>query len=132
VKILENSGLFNFQLYGTQISKVEIVGVLLSIIPRSKGITYYVDDGTETIRCVKYVSGLEGFSCVANPELGATVCVQGKLALCETNSDPYGFMVSVINVETVDDPNYETFHWIQCMHQLKDMKNKKTISFLID
>ena len=119
-KLDEKLGLYAFEYNNQPILKVEIAGVLISILVREKKSSYIIDDGTGAIECVKYhnsnmISAFASFGDML--EIGDTVCVQGNLVLAETNVEDYGFMVVIASIEKADDPNFETFHWVSCLNR---------------
>ena len=52
----ERGGLFILNLDNQPISKAEVVGVIVNILVRPKRITYHIDDGTNVLRCIKFIS----------------------------------------------------------------------------
>eukprot|EP01032_Pedospumella_encystans_P029809 gene29809-33650_t len=61
-KVLANE-LFLFYLCGRGISKVEIVGWIMSVQIRPKKVIYYIDDGTAPcMRCTKFLSSVDPLS----------------------------------------------------------------------
>ena len=70
-------------LYGRPISRVEVVGVVVSVKQHARFVKYYIDDGTGVIACMAWKQHADsvprGESELPVFELGDTVCVQGKL-----------------------------------------------------
>lgn len=108
---VESNDLFLFYLCGRGISKVEIVGWVTSVQIKQKKIIYYVDDGSGKIRCSRFFTSVDAplHSSVA---VGDLVCAKGILALSETNDDIYGFSIHLSSIESLTDPNLETYHWL--------------------
>eukprot|EP00937_MAST-01D_sp_MAST-1D-sp2_P005105 g5105.t1 len=71
-------------LYGRPITKVEIVGTVVSVSDKAKFVKYVVDDGTDVVPCIQWKVHSDGVVRGATQQapplqLGQTVCVQGKL-----------------------------------------------------
>jgi len=122
----ERMGFYTFRYKDKPVLKVEVLGVLISLEKQEKRNTLIVDDGTATIRCIKYREQDNSAATDANAnislisddiELGDTVMVQGNLVKAETNESFYDFMIFVKCVEKVEDPNVEIFHWLYCMRE---------------
>ena len=70
-------------LYGRPISRVELVGVVVSVKQHARFVKYLIDDGTGVIACMVWKQHADsvprGESELPLFQLGATVCVHGKL-----------------------------------------------------
>lgn len=114
---------FLFYFMNRPISKVEYVGCVTKIDSRSKRIVYDIDDGTDVIRCIKYLSNIvyDTQSCNSYQEnhllleLGDLVVVKGLIAMCESNSEPYEVVITVSQIAKVEDPNFESLHIMSCI-----------------
>ena len=111
---VESADIFLFYLCGRGISKVEIVGIVRSVQTRQKKVVYHIDDGTGSMRCVKFFNTSDATSYSAFLP-GDMVAVKGILVMSETNEEDYGFCIHLSCMEIVDDPNMETFHWLSCI-----------------
>eukprot|EP01032_Pedospumella_encystans_P032552 gene32552-36754_t len=98
-KVLANE-LFLLYLCGRGISKVEIVGWIMSVQIRPKKVIYYIDDGTAPcMRCTKFLSSVDPLSHTSYKP-GDIVSCKGVLALSETNEEEYGFSIHISCMET--------------------------------
>lgn len=93
------------------------MGIVVSVDLRDKKQTYHLDDGTAIIRCVNYVKSSNIRTNGSLIKLGDVTSIIGRLAISESIDDPYEFMILIDSAEVVDDPNFECYHWISCMHQ---------------
>ena len=70
-------------LYGRPISRVELVGVVVSVKQHARFVKYLIDDGTGVIACMVWKNHADSVSRGESEpslfQLGATVCVHGKL-----------------------------------------------------
>ena len=118
----EYMGFYIFRYNGKCVLKVEVLGILISLEKQEKRSTLVIDDGTATIRCIKYrdssTTDYNNSSLVSDDiEYGDTVTVQGSLVKAETNDSPYDFMILAKCIEKVEDPNVEIFHWLCCVSE---------------
>lgn len=113
VQSIERNGLLLNYLYERPISKVEIVGVVVSVDCRVKRINYHIDDGTGIIRCVKYLDGISNY--IVPCMVGDTVDVKGMLEKFSTNDEKYGFSIRIQNIEKLLDTNMEIYHSLLAM-----------------
>jgi aspartyl/asparaginyl-tRNA synthetase len=122
----ETSGVFLFKYLSRPISKVEIVGIVMSLQTSFKKSIYHVDDGTGVIRCIKYMND-EKINTNFALQLGDLVSVKGTLCLAETNYEDYGFCINIATIEYANDPNMELFHWLSSLtlHEC-EYQNKST------
>jgi hypothetical protein len=97
------------------ISKAEVVGIVTKIVTRTKSLTFFVDDGTDCVRCVKFINPDQNVMS-GSIQIGHTVSVKGLLTLSETNDDSYGFGLRISMIESVDDLHAEIFHWLQVIN----------------
>lgn len=129
------------QYHDRPILKAEVVGIIVNVILSSKRQTYYVDDGTGVIRCVKFLSDNGNYnkstitssgdikSKVDNIDateisVGDLVSVRGMLAYSETNTDDYGIFIHIIRIETIEDSNYESYYKLKCLVLEKEVYTK--------
>jgi len=135
VKINDND-VFLFYLCNRPISKVEIMGRIISTQFRLKKITYYVDDGTGVMRCTKFLNNNsttsnQFFSTISGSssfQVGDLVSVRGTIVLSETNGDPYGYNIHISWIELIMDDNVETYHWMCCV-DLYENEYSSSVSF---
>lgn len=121
----EDAGLFKLSLHGKPICKVEIIGLITSLERRAKKILLTVDDGTGSVRCIKFIDDLANYD-TSSLSIGTLVVVRGSLELSETNRSSHGPAVTVALLEPAagDDPNMETLHWLRTMQLMKDVYSK--------
>ena len=93
---------------------MEIVGIAVKIVKRNKSTLFYVDDGSDVIRCVQFLN-LSEFATSNSIDVGDTVSIKGHLSLSETNDEAYGICLRVSMVESVHDVHAEIFHWLSRM-----------------
>ncbi len=121
IEITENTGFYIFYYHSKPIAKVEVVGMVTKIVTRAKSLTFYIDDGTECLRCVQYINPDEAV--MSNSiQIGDTVSVKGLLAVSETNDEPFGFSLRISMIETVPDLHAEIFHWLQVVNNERTVK----------
>lgn len=126
---VNHTDVFLFYLCNRPISKVEIMGRVISIQIRLKKITYYIDDGTGIMRCTKFlnINATDTTNQVINTingansfEVGDLVSVRGTIVLSETNGDLYGYNIHISWIELIMDDNVETYHWMCCVDLYKN------------
>jgi RPA family protein len=122
IKVVQSSGHLLLYFMRKPISKVHVVGLVVSIDIKAKRIYYQIDDGTEIIRCVKYLnSDYRSFD--TEIQLGDLVMVKGLIEMSETNSADYGFAIKIALIETILDPNMETYHSLKTLQVIQENIN---------
>ena len=125
---VNHTDVFLYYLCNRPVSKVEIMGRVISIQIRLKNITYYIDDGTGMMRCTKFlnIKATDTTNQVVNAisgsnsfEVGDLVSVRGTIVLSESNSDHYGYNIHISWIEMIMDDNVETYHWMCCVDLFK-------------
>ncbi len=114
----ETMGFFVFYFMNKPIAKVEVVGVVTKIVRRAKSMIFYIDDGTELLRCTQYINQDETVMS-SSIVVGDVVSVKGLVAMAETNDDDYGFCLRVSLIEAVHDPHCEVHHWLTVVQNNK-------------
>ena len=118
-------GFYIFRYNDKCVLKVEVVGILISLEIKEKRSILVIDDGTTTIRCIKYrdisttdnnLSSSFNLS-IDDIEYGDTLLIQGSLVKAEVNDSSYDFVILAQCIEKVEDPNVEVFHWLYCVSQ---------------
>ncbi len=117
MKTIDSNGLLLHYIFQRPISKVEVVGVVVSVEQKIKRCTYYVDDGTEIIRCIKYLDGMMNF--FSPVVVGDTALVKGNLEKFSTNSEDYRMGIRIAILEKLEDGNAEIFHGLSAMELYK-------------
>lgn len=109
---------FNHSLFGRPLPKIEVVGIVRSLDRKTNKVLISCDDGTGIIECIKHCDATD--SPFIWLSVGLLVSVRGSLALNESNSRDYGFLIQVNSVDALLDPNLELLHWATCMHNQRD------------
>lgn len=119
ISVSQHGCTFQFHYKRMPILKVSVMGVVVRISLKRNSVTYYVDDGTGVIRCVKYLNNPNADTFVVDHyvQMGNLVSAKGNLALSETNEDMYGFVIMLSVVDIVEDPNEEALHWLSAIKQ---------------
>ncbi|WOL19328.1 CST complex subunit STN1 [Canna indica] len=115
----------SFSRKGKLISRIEVVGVVVSYERKDKYLSFLVDDGTGCIRCILWLNNqpdqfrlgvaaemaLEEAKAV---QLGKLVRVRGKITM-------YKGMVQITvgDIFVERDPNAEILHWLDCIRLAK-------------
>jgi hypothetical protein len=117
----KSGNIFSFTMFHRPVSKVEVVGVITNVVRSAKRFTAYVDDGTEVVRCVKFLNVDEQpgesdvHATLPSMTVGCLACIRGFLAASETNNDLYDNIICIKNADVLSDPNAEILHWTSAM-----------------
>ncbi len=113
IEVQENNafGIFEYRYFSRGIMKVEVVGIVTSISRKSKKLIISIDDGTGSIKCIKFLDDIQE-SAYPALKLGDLAIVKGVLSQSEVGlSDDYGFVIHIRCLDVTNDPNMELFHW---------------------
>ena len=120
VEVNNSFGIFEYRYFSRGIMKVEVVGIVSSISRKSKKLIIGIDDGTGVIKCIKFLDDINE-SAYPSLKLGDFATVKGVLSQSEVGlSDDYGFVIHIRCLDVTNDPNMETYHWINTIVLHKD------------
>ncbi|KAG9441928.1 hypothetical protein H6P81_017782 [Aristolochia fimbriata] len=120
-------------LNGRPVSKLEIVGIVVSCERKERFLKFVVDDGSGCIPCILWLNQLQStYFARVNPsdveliasaatdhaskiQLGILVRIRGKISIYR---DMLQMIVADVLVER--DPNAETLHWLECIRLAKN------------
>ncbi|KAG9398731.1 hypothetical protein AC1031_014517 [Aphanomyces cochlioides] len=104
-----------FRLKDHIITRVQLVGWITSVQPKTDRVEYVLDDGTGEISLVKWNETLRRVA------LGDLVRIQGKLKLSAWLGQ---IEIIASNVTPIEDPNEEILHWVEVWHLFTTVYSK--------
>ena len=112
-----HNGLIELFYFGRPVTRLEVVGTVVSIVRFTRRHTVCLDDGTGCIPCVQFVSptGVPSGRPFDDLRIGDLASVRGELIYLESNEHPYGPHLHIKYLDVLRDPNLELLHWTSAL-----------------